>query len=56
MIITIKEYAHRSFNSTINQYLSDGYEILNTSCGFEGNQDGMDAVFIAILQKQESDP
>jgi hypothetical protein len=49
MIVTLKEWVHETFDDKINQYLSDGYEILSISCGLEGNEDGMDAVFVAIL-------
>jgi hypothetical protein len=53
MIKSVKSWISKDFDAEINQYLSERYEILNTSCGFEGNQDGMDAVFLAILQKRE---
>lgn len=53
MIVTFKEWVPKTFEDKLNQYLSEGYEILNTACGLEGNTDGNDMVFAAILHKGE---
>ena len=49
MIKAVKEWTTEAYEREVNGLLSQGFVIVQTECGFEGNEEGRDAVFIAIL-------